>query len=163
MQSLNAEYHIRIFLNAATGSVKAPEDISGSLHNNLNTTDLTGEYEDRNFVVTRGDSRISMTIARNVETVKLNRKNRFLIDDESSPQPLAYLLTKPLKLGWSFNQQGVFKFVLQEVTTTDDDNIELRIADFYKHFPKTTTVDVGEGSVINTDNTSEETGRKVWL
>ena len=124
---------------------------------------LTGEYEDRNFIVTRGDSRISMTIARNVETVKLNRKNRFLIDDESSPRPLAYLLTKPLKLGWSFNQQGVFKFVLQEVTTTDDDNIELRIADFYKHFPKVTTVDVGEGSVINTDNTSEETGRKVWL
>lgn len=130
------------------------------MRNNLNTTDLTGEYEDRDFIVTRGDSRISMTIARNVETVKLNRKNRFLIDDESSPQPLAYLLTKPLKLGWSFNQQGVFKFVLQEVTTTDDDNIELRIADFYKHFPKVAAV---EGSEINTDNTSEETGRKVWL
>lgn len=124
---------------------------------------LTGEYEDRNFIVTRGDSRISMTIARNEETVKLSRKNRFLIDDENSPQPLAYLLTKPLKLGGSYNKQGVFKFVLQEVTTTDDDNIELRIADFYKHFPKTTTVDIGEGSVINTDNTSEETGRKVWL
>ena len=31
---------------------------------------LTGEYEDRNFVVTRGDSRIYMQIARNAETVR---------------------------------------------------------------------------------------------
>lgn len=124
---------------------------------------LTGEYEDRNFIVTRGDSRISMTLARNSETVKLSRDNRFLIDDENSPHPLAYLLTKPLKLGGVYNKHGVFKFVLQEVTTTDDDNIELRIADFYKHFPKVTSVDIGEGSVINTDNTSEDTGKKVWL
>lgn len=39
---------------------------------------LTGEYEDRNFIVTRGDSRISMTIAKNEHTVKFGRENRFL-------------------------------------------------------------------------------------
>lgn len=133
------------------------------MHNNLNTTDLTGEYEDRKFIVTRGDSRISMTIARNAETVKLSRTNRFLIDDESSPLPLAYLLTKPLKLGWTFNQHGVFKFVLQEVTTTDDDNIALRIADFYKHFPKETAVDHNDGVLIDTENTISGTGKRVWL
>lgn len=104
-----------------------------------------------------------MTIARNSETVKLGRKNRFLIDDESSPEPLAYLLTKPLKLGGAYNSQGVFKFVLQEVTTTDNDNTKLMIADFYKHFPKTTAVDLGDGAVIHTDNTSDDTGKKVWL
>lgn len=124
---------------------------------------LTGEYEDRNFVVTRGDSRIAMTIARNDMTVKFGRENRFLIDDPASSIMLAYLLTKPFKLGGTFNNQGVFKFVLQEVNTTDDDNQQLCIADFYKHFPKTTQVDHGEGAVINTDNVSEDTGRKVWL
>ena len=83
---------------------------------------LTGEYEDRNFVVTRGDSRIAMTIARN--------------DDPDSPHKLAYLLTKPLKLGLTYNNNGVFKFVLQEVTATDNDNHVLGIADYYKYFPR---------------------------
>lgn len=77
---------------------------------------LTGEYEDRNFVVTRGDSRIAMTIARNDGTVKFARDMRFLIDDPDSKLKLAYLLTKPLKLGGTYNKCGVFKFVLQEVT-----------------------------------------------
>lgn len=118
---------------------------------------LTGEYEDRNFVVTRGDSRIAMTIARNEHTVKFDRECRFLIDDTESDHKLAYLLTKPLKLGATFNNKGVFKFVLQEVTATDDDNHELGIADYYKHFPKTTVVDGNEPTE------PDDTGKKVWL
>lgn len=117
---------------------------------------LTGEYEDRNFVVTRGDSRIAVTIARNEYTAKLGRTFRFIIDDPGSVQPLAYALTKPLKLGWTFNDQGVFKFVLQEVNTTDDDNLELRIADYYKHFPR------DEADVPNAPDESRP-GKKVWL
>lgn len=97
---------------------------------------LTGEFEDRNFVVTRGDSRIAVTIARNSETAKLGRKNRFLIDDPESETMLSYLLTKPLKMGMAYGNDGVYKFVLQEVTATADDNFELQIADYYKYFPK---------------------------
>ena len=124
---------------------------------------LTGELEDRQFIVTRGDSRLALTIARNNQTVKFTRANRFLIDDTESPLKLAYALTKPFKLGWAFNDTGVYKFVLQEVNTTDDDNQELGIADFYKHFPKHTVIDSDTGSVINTDNVSDGTGKKVWL
>lgn len=123
---------------------------------------LTGEYEDRNFVVTRGDSRIAMTIARNEHTVKFDRECRFLIDDPESDHKLAYLLTKPLKLGATFNNKGVFKFVLQEVTATDDDNHELGIADYYKHFPKA-PADGGDESTTPDDNVSDDTGKKVWL
>lgn len=97
---------------------------------------LTGELEDRNFIVTRGDSRIAVTIARNHDTAKLNRESRFIIDDPESTRPLSYLLTKPLKLGMAYGENGVFKFVLQEVTATGDDNFELQIADYYKHFPE---------------------------
>lgn len=122
---------------------------------------LTGEYEDRNFVVTRGDSRISVQLARNKETVLLDRSNRFLIDDIDSPHPLAYLLTKPLKLG-SYQEKGCFKFVLQEVTETDDDNIELRIADYYKHFPRGT--EFGESPAEEKpDEKPDVNGKKVWL
>lgn len=106
------------------------------MHNHLNITDLTGEYEDRDFIVRRGDSRITMTIARNKDTVKFCRECRFLIDDPESPQKLSYLLTKPLKLGSVYNSHGVYSFVLQEVVSTDYDNHELGIADYYKHFPK---------------------------
>lgn len=121
---------------------------------------LVGELEDRNFIVTRGDSRIAMTIARNDRTVKFNRENRFLIDDMESEHKLAYSLTKPLKLGLTFNDRGVFKFVLQEVTATEDDNHELGIADYYRHFPRS---NVEENSRIQPDGITAETGRKVWL
>lgn len=116
--------------------------------------DLTGELEDRNFIVTRGDSRIAITIARNKDTIKLNRESRFLVDDPESPRQLAYLLTKPLKAGHIYNEtDGVFKFVLQEVTATANDNFELQIADYYKYFPKE----------HEEDTSSADTGRKVWL
>lgn len=116
---------------------------------------LTGEFEDRHFVVTRGDSRIAITIAKNKETAKFTREQRFLVDDEDSPQKLAYLLTKPLKAGHTYNKQGIYKFVLQEVTSTIDDNQELGIADYYKHFTRDT--------VLDDDNSTETTGKKVWL
>lgn len=126
---------------------------------------LTGEYEDREFVVTRGDSRIAMTIARNEDTVKFCRESRFLIDDTESQKKLSYLLTKPLKVGMVYNTDGVYSFVLQEVVSTDDDNHELGIADYYKYFPKDTspTQPDSEESIVDPENNIDEDGRQVWL
>lgn len=136
---------------------------------------LTGEYEDRNFVVTRGDTRLSMTIARNEHTVKFCRRNRFLIDDTDAPMKLSYELTKPLKVGSTYKDEGVYKFVLQEVESTDMDNHELGIADYYKYFHKSTLEDSGNqkdesnnniGPGANTDGNEpqpEPPKRKVWL
>lgn len=142
-----------------------PEDTSGNLHNNLNTSDLNGEYEDRNFVVTRGDSRIAMTIAKNSMTSRFGRDSRFLIDDDNSRIKIAYALTKPLKVGHYYNDEGVYKFVLQETQTTDDDNQQIGIADYYKHFPKKTN-NVTQNTPNNTSNpsnNSDNTERKVWI
>lgn len=119
---------------------------------------LTGEYEDRHFIVTRGDSRIAITLAKNKETVKFTREQRFLVDDPDSPQKLAYILSKPLKTGHTYNEHGIYKFVLQEVTSTVDDNQELGIADYYKYFARDTVID--DGSVNDNEDTS---GKKVWL
>ncbi len=105
---------------------------------------LTGELEDRQFIITRGDARIAITIARDEETAKLNRENRFIVDDPLSNRMMAFQLTKPIKLNNVYNGDGVFKFVLQEVTATGDDNFELQIADYYKHFPKTPAEDSTE-------------------
>lgn len=132
---------------------------------------MTGELEDRHFIVTRGDARISMQIARNKYTVRFDRENRFLIDDEDSPHKLSYILTKPLKIGSQYNGKGVFKFVLQEATATGDDNHELGIANYYKFFTKdgTKVSDVEDNETEITDNNPNETtpgkidGKRVWF
>lgn len=128
---------------------------------------LTGEYEDRNFVVTRGDTRITMTISKNSDTTKLNRSNRFLIDDPDidSREKLSYELTKPLKVGHVYDTGGVFSFVLQETASTEYDNHELGIADYYKFFPREASNDISSNrpSVISPDNSTDNNGRKVWL
>lgn len=125
---------------------------------------LTGEYEDRSFVVTRGDSRIAMTIARNKNTVKFGRESRFLIDDPDAQEKLSYQLTKPLKVGRNYKGRGVYNFVLQEVVSTDNDNHELGIADYYKYFPKEIIYpDESEDENITSDIKPDEDGRTVWL
>lgn len=145
-------------------------DSNGIIHNQWciiedGTKYLTGEYEDRNFIVTRGDSRIAMTIAKNKDTLKFCRESRFLIDDPDSQIKLAYLLTKPLKVGWVYNTDGVYSFVLQEVVSTDDDNHQLGIADYYKYFPREDhpiSPDDSE-SVVDPENNINEAGKRVWL
>lgn len=118
--------------------------------------DLTGEYEDRYVTITRGDSRIAVTIARNDETKLLGRAHRFVIDDPDAPVPMCYQLTKPFKLTGVYGEDtGVYKFVLAETPSTEYDNMELRIADYYKHFPKSVYVD----DSVNVPPTE----RKVWL
>lgn len=135
---------------------------------------LTGEYEDRNFVVTRGDSRIAITISRNADTAKLGRLHRFLVDDPLSGYKLAYALTKPLKFAGVYGKDtdslnGVFKFVLQEVNTTDDDNRELGIADYYRHFLHETDEHGNpipkqdEGWPDGNNDQDEPAGRGKWL
>lgn len=131
----------------------------GNLHDILNTMDLTGEYGDNDFILTRGDSRISMIIARDSETIQLERDNRFLIDDYESHTPLAYRLTKPFKMGGSYNENGILSFVLAECNAEDDDNFDLHIADYYKYFPRPDN----ETSVLLPDDEEETTGKKVWF
>lgn len=123
---------------------------------------LTGQFEDRDYFVTRGDSRLALIISKNEHTSKLKRGCRFLIDDPDSEVMLAYELTKPFKLSGVYNGQGIFKFVLQEVNTTDDDNQELRIADYYKYIGADSGTDVPENTTEESPGDTSD-GKKVWL
>lgn len=122
---------------------------------------LTGEYGDNEYIITRGDSRISLTIPKDKYTLRFNRDNRFLIDDYASPNVLAYRLTKPFKLGGSYGEHGVLNLVLQECNTEDSDNLELHIANYYDHFPREdkTAEPVGPTK----EEKEEQSGKKVWL
>ena len=80
-----------------------------------------------------------------------------------SEHMLAYALTKPLKFSSVYGENGVYKFVLQEVNTTDDDNQELGIADYWLHFPRD-----GEGQTDPAAPAPEPPpeptgGRRKWL
>lgn len=120
---------------------------------------MTGDLEDRDFITTRGDARISMTISKNADTVKFGRESRFLIDDYDSEEKLSYSLSKPLRVGWHYNNEGIYVFVLKEANSTDDDNTELGIADYYKYFPKENT----KGDDTESDDSSATTNKKGWL
>ena len=80
--------------------------------------------------LTIGDGRMAVTIAKDPDTVELCRGLRFLIDDEDSEFVTAYQITKSNKLFNVYNGEGVFRFILNEVQLTDDDDTERRIADF---------------------------------
>ena len=96
---------------------------------------LIGE-KTREFL-TIGDARIAVTVGKDEDTIELARGLRFLIDDTDSDAVLAYQITKPNKMFNVFNGKGVFRFILNEVELTPDDNKELRIADFSKWRPPT--------------------------
>ena len=97
---------------------------------------MTGVFSDRLFITEVGDTRIAITIQRNEHTAKMIRQTRILVDDPLSDRKMAFDLTKPLKVGWRYNEDGVYKFVLSECNTTDYDNFELMIPDYYKYFPR---------------------------
>jgi len=127
---------------------------------------LIGEYGDNNFVITRGDTRISLILPKDRYTIRLNRNNRFLIDDYDSPNVLAYRLTKPFKLGGTYTGSGILSFVLQECNTEDTDDLERHIANYYKYFPRTDGQEEPPPAAEETvppDKPVDSQAKKVWL
>ena len=121
---------------------------------------LTGELEDRDFIATRGDTRLSVVVSRTEDTLRLDRTTRFIIDDPDCHEHLAYVLTKPLRMGSTYNGDGVFNFVVQEVETTDNDNLELLVADYYKYYPRH---DTGIEPTYDNGGSDPQGTRKVWI
>lgn len=128
----------------------------------LNTTDLTGEFSDAFFVATRGDSRIAVTLPKDEETLALGRDARFIIDDYKASNPLAYRLTKPFKLGGSYDDDGVVIFVMTECNSEFDDNPDLHIADYYKYFPREAPSDLETDTNMPSIETVDD-GTRGWI
>ena len=136
-----------------------------------NTTDLIGEKTRE--LITIGDARIAVTVGKDKDTIELERGLRFLIDDEDSEAVLAYQITKPNKMYNVFNGKGVFRFILNEVQLTDDDNKQLRVADYSNWKPSMasdsdhkdseyTVAQIVTAATIAA-NTPEGADKEVWL
>ena len=96
---------------------------------------LIGEREEDTMSI--GDARMAVTIGKDTETSQISRGKRFLIDDMDSKDVLAFEVTKPNKMFNVFNGKGVFRFIMGESNLTDNDNTQLRIADYYSWKPRT--------------------------
>lgn len=124
-------------------------------------------------LITIGDARIAVTIGKDSDTIELERGLRFLIDDEDSDAVLAYQITKPNKMFNTFNGKGVFRFILNEVPLTDEDNKQLRIADYTIWKPsmaldsdhRDSDYTVAQIVSVATEAAAEEPddGKEVWL
>ncbi len=118
-----------------------------------------------------GDARIAITICKDKDTIELCRGKRFLVDDIDTDTPLAYQITKPNKLFNVYDGQGVFRFILNEVNMTDDDNVELRIADYFNWKPdiqldnEHKDADIPLEEIINSASSKVEQNdnKEVWL
>lgn len=133
------------------------------------TNYTSGESTGSNYIVTQGDSKVVMTVTKDSETISINRDNRFLVDDYDSPDVLAYRVSKPLRLGGSYDSYGIVSYVLQECNTEDTDNLELHIANYYKYFDRDSSngtsesvPDPGESST-HPEYPDSEPGKKVWI
>lgn len=87
-------------------------------------------------IISIGDARIAVTVPKDDDTKHLKRGMRFLIDDTDAEEILAYEITKSNRLYNIYNGKGVYRFILKEDNTTDKDNLDLRIADYYKFYLK---------------------------
>lgn len=79
-------------------------------------------------LMTIGDARIALTIGKDEDTIELKRGYRFLVDDVDTDYPLAYQITKSNKLFNVYNEEGVFRFILNEVEMIDEDDVNGKIA-----------------------------------
>ena len=122
-------------------------------------------------LMTIGDARIAITISKDKDTDEIGRGKRFLVDDMDAEVPLAYQITKPNKLFNIYNGQGVFRFILNEVNITDDDNVSLRIADYYNWKPdkkldnEHRDIDITLKEIIDsaTSKNKHDDNKEVWL
>lgn len=125
-------------------------------------------------IMTIGDSRIAVTIGKDDESLELSRGLRFLIDDVDVEHPTVYQITKTNRFFSTTNNEGVFRFILNEVVLTKDDNEKLRIADYSNWMPPRdldgdhkdsdfTLAQIVDGAIDKTTNNPPKDDKKGWL
>lgn len=133
--------------------------------------EATSRYE--NLMVI-GDARIAVTVGKDKDTLELNRGLRFLIDDSDVDRPLAYQITKANRFFNLYEGEGVFRFILNEVVLTENDNISERIGDYNSWMPvreldgdhrdsDCTVAEIVEQAIDNVEENPPQGGKEEWL
>ena len=88
---------------------------------------LVGENEKK--MVTVGDSRMSVTVAKDYDTDHIKRGTRFLIDDPDADHKVAYEVTKVDRVTGILDGSGIYKFLVCETNVRETDDIEDMVSD----------------------------------
>ena len=109
---------------------------------------MTGEYYQS--MLTVGDARFQITMPRDTETAKIKRGDRFIIDDPIASDPLAYELTKPNRVSYTFTDQseGIYIHMFVESPVQPDDNLDLMIANYYSRMGDVEILTPGLSDVV---------------
>lgn len=85
--------------------------------------------ENTKKMMTIGDARMSLTIAKDDETKRLHTGTRMFLGDPDAEQAMAYEITKPNTLYNVYNGEGVYRYILNQVVIVDEDDTGERMAD----------------------------------
>lgn len=88
---------------------------------------LVGENEKK--MVTVGDSRMSVTVAKDDDTDLIRRGTRFLIDDPDAAHKVAYEVTKVDRVTGILDGTGIYKFLVCETNVRPTDDIPDMVSD----------------------------------
>lgn len=151
-------------------------DSRGDLHERWcvvedGTKYLVGESTNKTFAITIPNMRVAITLPKDEDTQRFGRETRLIIDDALADgvgeHRAVFTLTKPLKVGSHYNGEGVYRFIMQETPSTKYDNLELGVADYYRHFPfplgRSTAGNDTAKPIINPDVNTDKNGKGVWL
>lgn len=90
-------------------------------------------------MMTVGSSRMSLTVAKDCDTVLLKRDSRFLVDDPDADECIAYEITKPDRvtgtLDYDSGREGVYKYLIREMNSIDTDDLKKMIPDNSEYVP----------------------------
>lgn len=94
---------------------------------------LVGENEKK--MVTVGDSRMSVTVAKDHDTDNIRRGTRFLIDDPDAAHKVAYEVTKVDRVTGVLDGSGIYKFLVCETNVRETDDIPGMLSDNSTYTP----------------------------
>lgn len=94
---------------------------------------LVGENEKK--MITVGDSRMSVTVAKDHDTDTIKRGTRFLIDDPDTEQKVAYEVTKVDRVTGILDGTGIYKFLVCETNVRESDNTVEMVPDNTSYTP----------------------------
>lgn len=136
---------------------------------------LIGEATARyDSIMTIGDARIAVTIGRDEDTLELSRGLRFIIDDKDVASPSAYQITKANRFFDTYEGEGVFRFILNEVVLTANDNIAEQIANYDNWMPvreldgdhrdsDCSVAEIVDAAIDEVENNPPSDDKETWL
>lgn len=93
--------------------------------------------ENSKEMLTIGDSRLSLMVQKNADTLAIRRGTRFILDDPDVDDPLCFETTKIDRVTGTLNNRGYFRFLVKETSRLPNDDVVEMVPDNSDYVPGT--------------------------